>query len=173
MDTLSLCLHVLFATVLVGPQLLLAYAVVPSTWLIEDEGLRRSVTQVVTRRYAMLSGISLLGLLVTGLYQFYSDDIVPQGIQDEMMDYRWGLIFVTKMTLVVILVALIAVHGFVFGRRIRATSEAVERGEADAGALESARRASFLFSTLILLVSVALLFLGVTLGYTGYSEVPR
>jgi uncharacterized membrane protein len=173
MDTLSLCLHVFFATVLVGPQLLLAYAVVPSTWLIEDERLRRSVTQVVTRRYAMLSGISLLGLLVTGLYQFYSDDIVPQGIQDEMMDYRWGLIFVTKMTLVVILVALIAVHGFVFGRRIRATSEAVERGEADAGALENARRASFLFSTLILLVSVALLFLGVTLGYTGYSEVPR
>jgi uncharacterized membrane protein len=173
MDTLSLCLHVLFATVLVGPQLLLAYAVIPSTWLIEDEGLRRSVTQVVTRRYAMLSGISLLGLLVTGLYQFYSDDIVPPGIQDEMMDYRWGLIFVTKMTLVVILVALIAVHGFIFGRRIRATSEAVERGEADAGALESARRASFLFSTLILLVSVALLFLGVTLGYTGYSEVPR
>jgi hypothetical protein len=77
------------------------------------------------------------------------------------------------MTLLVILVALIVVHGFVFGRRIRAASEAVERGDADAAALESARRTSFLFSTLILLVSIATLFLGVTLGYTVYSEVPR
>ena len=173
MDTLSLCFHALFAAVLVGPQLLLFYAVVPSTWLIEDEGLRRSVTAVVTRRFGMLSGISLVGLLVTGLYQFFSDDIVPPGVRIHMMDYRWGLVFATKMALLVILVALIAVHGFVFGRRIRTASEAVERGEMEPGALEAARRASLLFSTLIMLVSIALLFLGVTLGYAVYSEVPR
>src|SRR3979409_1472900 len=99
MDTLSLCLHVLFATILVGPQILLFYAVIPSTWLIEDEGLRRSVTAVVTRRFGMLSGISLLGLLITGLYQFYAGDVVPAGVRDHMMDYRWGLIFSAKMTL--------------------------------------------------------------------------
>jgi len=173
MDTISLSLHVLFATVLVGPQVLLFYAVIPSTWLIEDEGIRRAVVQVVTRRFAVLSGISLLGLLITGLYQFYSDTIVPQGIQDEMMDYRWGLIFSTKMTFLVVLVALIAVHGFVFGKRIRLASEAVERGEGDVAALEAARRTSMLFSTLILVISVATLVLGVTLGYAGYSEVPR
>lgn len=173
MDTLSLCFHVLFAAILVGPQVLLFYAVIPSTWLIEDEGIRRSVVQVVTRRFAMLSGISLLGLLITGLYQFYSDNIVSPGIRDNMMDYRWGLIFSTKMTALVILVALIAVHGMVFGPRIRRASEAVERGEGDPGALESARRTSLIFSTLILLVSVAVLFLGVTLGYTAYSEVQR
>lgn len=173
MDTISLMLHVLLAAVLVGPQVLLFYAVIPSTWLIEDEGLRRSVVQVVTRRFAVLSGISLVGLLVTGLYQFYSDAIVPQGIQDEMMEYRWGLIFSTKMTLLIILVALIAVHGMVFGKRIRLASEAVERGEGDPGALEAARRTSMLFSTLILAFSVATLLLGVTLGYAGYSEVPR
>lgn len=173
MDTLSLSLHVFFAAVLVGPQLLLFYAVIPSTWLIEDEGLRRSVTQIVTRRFAMLSGITLVGLIVTGLYQFYSDNIVPPGVREEMMDYRWGLIFSTKMTLLVVLIALTAVHGFVFGRRIRAASEAVERGEIEPGQLESARRGSLLFSTLIMVVSIALLVLGVMLGDTGYSEVPR
>lgn len=173
MDTLSLCFHVLFATILVGPQVLLFYAVIPSTWLIEDEGLRRSVVQVVTRRFGVLSGISLVGLLITGLYQFYSDDIVPPAIRDNMMDYRWGLVFSTKMTALVILVVLIAVHGMVFGKRIRLASEAVQRGEGDPGALEAARRTSMMFSTLILLVSVAVMFLGVTLGYAGYSEVPR
>jgi len=173
MDTISLSLHVLFAAILVGPQALLFYAVVPSTWLIEEEGLRRSVVQVVTRRFAVLSGISLLGLLLTGLYQFYSDGVVPPGIRDNMMDYRWGLIFSTKMTALVILVALIAVHGMVFGPRIRRASEAVERGEGDAAALEGARRTSMVFSVLILVVSVATMILGVTLGYTGYSEVER
>ena len=77
MDTISLGLHVFFASILVGPQVLLFLAVVPATWLIEDEGLRRSVTRVVTRRFGVLSGISLVGLLATGLYQFYSDGIVP------------------------------------------------------------------------------------------------
>ena len=172
MDTLSLCLHVLFATILVGPQILLFYAVIPSTWLIEDEGLRRSVTAVVTRRFGMLSGISLLGLLITGLYQFYAGDIVPEGVRDEMMDYRWGLIFSAKMTLLLVLVALIAVHGAVFGKRIRAASEAVARGEMEPGLLEAARRASLLFSTLIMLVSIALLCLVVALGNSAFSEVP-
>ena len=173
MDTISLGIHVLLAATLVGPQLLLFFAVVPSTWLIDDERLRRDVTRVVTRRFAMLSGISLVGLLITGLYQFYSDNIVPDGIREEMMDYRWGLIFSIKMTLFVILIVLTAVHGFVFGRRIQAASAAVERGEMDAGTLERARRNSMLFSSLILLVSVAIVFLGVALGFSPYSEVPR
>ncbi len=173
MDTLSLSIHVLLAATLVGPQLLLFYAVVPSTWLIEDEGLRRAVTRVVTRRFAILSGISLVGLLITGLYQFYSDGIVPEGVREDMMDYRWGLIFSTKMTLFVLLIALTAVHGVVYGRRIQAASEAVERGELDAGVLERARRNSLLFSTVILLVSMVLLVLGVTLGNAAYSEQLR
>jgi uncharacterized membrane protein len=173
LDTISLCIHVLLAAILVGPQFLLFYAVIPSTWLIEDEGLRRSVTQVVTRRFGMLSGISLLGLIITGLYQFYSDGIVPDDVRENMMDYRWGLIFSAKMTLLLVLIALMFVHGLVFGRRIRAASEAVERGEADAGTLESARRTSMLFSTLIILVSVAIICLGVALGFAPYSMVQR
>jgi len=173
LDTVSLCIHVLLAAILVGPQFLLFYAVIPGTWLIEDERVRRSVTQVVTRRFGMLAGISLLGLIVSGLYQFYSDGIVPPGVREEMMDYRWGIIFSTKMTLLILLIVLLAVHGFVFGRRIRAASEALERGEGDVAALESARRGSLLFSTLILLVSVGILCLGVALSFTAYSEVPR
>jgi hypothetical protein len=48
----------------------------------------------------------------------------------------------------------------------------VERGELPATALEQARKASFLFSTLLLVVSIALLFLGVTLGHHAYSLQP-
>jgi len=89
-----------------------------------------------------------------------------------MMDYRFGTIFVTKMALLVVLIILIAVHGAVFGRRIRAASEAVEHGEADTGALEAARRNSLVFSMLILAVSVTILFLGVALGNHNFSFEP-
>ena len=172
MESIVLGLHVLFAAVLVGGQALLFFAVVPSTWLIEDEGLRRRVSEVVARRFAVLAIVSIAGLVVTGLIQFYSDELVPPTVRDDIMDFRFGPVFVTKMTLLVVLVAMIAVHGVVFGRRIRRVSEAVQRGEAEQGDLERQRRNSLLFSTLILLVSIALIFLGATLGNHAYSHVP-
>lgn len=170
MNTVVLGIHALLAAVLVGPQVLLFYAVVPSTWLIEDEALRRAVTRVVTQRYATLTVVALAGLLLTGLSLFTTDVFVPPDVRADMMAYRFGPVFTLKMIAVVLLVALIAVHGMVFGRRVREMSEAVERGEAEPGALEAARRSSLLFSALLLAVSIAILFMGVTLGNHAYSH---
>ena len=173
METISLGLHVLLVAILVGPQILLFYAVVPSTWLIDDEGLRRSVTAVVTRRFGMLAGVAIVGLVATGLFQFYQDEVVPPTIRDNMMDYRWGIIFSTKMTLFLVLLALIAVHGLVFGRRIAEASEAVTAGTGDRGHLEQMRRNSLVFSTLIIVVSIALVLLGAALANAPFADVER
>ncbi len=170
MDTFVLSMHVLLAATLVGPQFLLFYAVIPSTWLISDEKLRRSVTAVVTQRFGMLAGASIAGLILTGLVQLNSRSVGPD-IRDNMMAYEFGPIFLAKMGMFVTLIVLIGVHGFVFGRRIRAASEAVERGELEPAHLEAARRASLLFSTLILLASVVILFLGVALTGEGAREL--
>ena len=173
MDTLSLALHAAFAAILVGPQVLLFYAVVPSTWLIDDEQLRSAVTRVVTRRFATLAVIALVGLFATGLYQFYQDDVVPEQVRENMMDFRWGLVFSTKMTLVLVLIAMIAVHGLYFGRRIREASDAIAAGRGDRARLEQLRRNSLLFSTLMVLVSIAIVMLGATLAHHPYSLQPR
>ena len=165
-------LHVLFASLLVGGQALLFFAVLPSTWLIEDEGLRRRVTLVVAHRFTMIVGVSLVGLILTGLAQFYTDIFVPPDIREEMMDFHFGRVFVTKMTLVVVLIGMIASHGIIFGRRIAAISDAVQAGEMDAGDLEQARRNSLVFSALMVLVSIALIFLGAALGDHSYSHEP-
>lgn len=172
MDTLMLATHVLLAAVLVGPQLLLFYAVVPSTWLIEDESLRRNVTRVVTSRFATLTMISLSGLLLSGLYLYSSDVFVPPDIRSNMMAYRFGPVFTLKMISVVVLVALIGVHAAVYGRRVREASEALERGDGSQGALEAARRSSLIFSVFLMLVSIAILFMGVALGNHAYSHEP-
>lgn len=171
MDTLSLILHVFFATILVGPMLLMALAVSPSTWLIEDEALRRAVTRVVTSRFAVMTVVALAGLLVTGLYQFY--EVVPEGVTDNLMDRRFGLVFMTKMTTVVLLIGLIVAHAMVIGPRVRRASEAVERGEAEPWVLEHQRRQSLLFSLLMTVVAIVVLALGVTLGHHEYSYVLR
>ena len=174
MDTLSLIIHVTAAAILVGPQVLLWFAVVPSTWLIEDERLRRRVTRVSTVRFGMLSTIALVALVVTGLYQFYN--VVPEGIQDDINGFRWGPIFMLKMTLFVVLVGLILLHGLVYGRRVARLSDAwlEDPDDQELGwELERQRRWSFGVSFIMIVVSVVVLALGVTLGHGEYSYVPR
>ncbi len=164
--------HVLFAALLVGGQVLLYFAVLPSTWLIEDEGLRRRVTLVVAHRFTWIVGISLVGLIVTGLAQFYTDIFVPPDVRENMTEFHFGRVFMVKMLFVTILIIMIAVHGAVFGQRIGRISDAVQAGEIDRGELEQARRTSLVFSSLMVLVSIALVFLGATLGNHAYSHDP-
>ncbi|MYE46081.1 MAG: hypothetical protein F4X25_04910 [Chloroflexi bacterium] len=164
--------HVLFAALLVGGQVLLFFAVIPSTWLIDDEGLRRRVTLVVAHRFTWIVGISLVGLIVTGLAQFYTDIFVPPGIREDMMEFHFGRVFMVKMLFVTILIIMIAVHGAVFGQRIGRISDAVQAGELDRGELEQARRTSMVFSILMVLVSIVLIFLGASLGNHAYSHDP-
>ena len=164
--------HVLFAALLVGGQVLLVFAVIPSTWLIEDEGLRRRVTLVVAHRFTWIVGISLVGLVVTGLAQFYTDIFVPPDIRENLTEYHFGRVFMVKMLFVTILIIMIAVHGAVFGQRIGRISDAVEAGELDPGDLEQARRTSLIFSTLMVIVSIVLIFLGASLGNHAYAHNP-
>ncbi len=167
---LSLIVHVLLAAMLVGPQILMFFAVAPASWLIEDDDLRSSVVRVIARRFATLTVFALVGLLVTGLFQFYSDSIVPPSIQEDMNDYRWGGLFMTKMTLFLVLIAMIAFHAAVLARRIARITEDVQSGRAERYELERARRNSLMFSGLMILVSVSILALGVLLSYPPYAD---
>jgi uncharacterized membrane protein len=167
-DNISLILHVSAAVLFIGPQVILFLAVIPATWLIEDQRLRRDVTMVVTQRFAKLSAAALVLLLVTGLYQFYS--VVPTAVSDDMMSYRFGMLFMTKMALFVIVVALVGVH-IVVGKRVGQLTEAAIAGEGEEFELENARRRSFLLSAILMLVSFAILAFGVVLGRGEFSYV--
>ena len=170
MGAASLVVHVLLATILVGPQILMFYAVAPASWLIDDHALRTSVVRVIARRFATLSMVALVGLLVTGLFQFYTPSIVPPQIREEMNAYRWGTAFQLKMTLFVVLVGMIAFHAAVLARRIAAVTEAVTNGQLEMWELERARRNSLVFSGLMIVVSVAILALGVLLSYPPFAD---
>jgi uncharacterized membrane protein len=171
MDNFSLILHVFAATLIVGPQVLLFFAAVPATWIIEDEQLKRAVTRVITQRYGYIAGLALLTSLVTGLYQFYN--VTPSNVSDDMTAYRFGWIFMAKMTLFVVFIGLLGFHG-VIGRRIGRLADAyIETGDDDQRfALENMRRNSLMLSMLMMLIAIAILALGVMLGRGQFSYVP-
>lgn len=172
MDTTSLIIHVIAAAVLFGPQVLMFYAVTPATWMLGDEEVRRAVVKVVAGRFGRLTAIALVVLLVTGLYQYYS--IVPEAIREDPGGYRFGALFAAKMGAFTTVIVLIVVHVFMFGRKIAQLSDAVIAGdEEQRGALETARSRSFVFSLVLLLVTLATLALGVALGDESFSYVQQ
>lgn len=170
MGAASLVVHVLLAAILVGPQILMFYAVAPASWLIDDHALRTSVVRVIARRFATLSVVALVGLLATGLFQFYTPSIVPPSIREEMNAYRWGMVFQLKMTLFLVLIAMIGFHAAVLARRIGRVTDAVAAGRMEMWELERVRRNSLLFSGLMIAVSVAILALGVLLAYPPFAD---
>ncbi len=172
MQTTSLIIHVMAAAILFGPQVLMFYAVTPATWMLGNEEVRRSVVKVVTGRFGRLTVIALVVLLITGLYQYFS--IVPEHIRDNPQGYRFGTIFIAKMGGFATILVLIAVHVFLFGRRIARLSDAVIAGdETQRPALETARSQSFLFSLILLLVTMGTLALGVALRDESFSYVEK
>ena len=172
MNTFSLVIHVIAAVLLVGPQVLLFFAVVPATWLIDDERLRRNVTRVVTARFGMLAGVALLLLLVTGIYQYTQ---MPAGVRQHMNDFRWGPIFEFKIGLLVLFLGLLAYHVMFVAPVIARLSDLVISGgtDDDRSALDSQRRLSFMVSFGMMLVSLALIVTAVLLSDHGFSFVKR
>lgn len=172
MQTTSLIIHVIAASLLFGPQVLMFYAVTPATWMLSNEEVRRAVVKVVAGRFGRLTVIALVVLLVTGIYQYVA--IVPDHIRADLMGYRFGVLFMAKMGGFATIVILIVVHVFMFARKIARLSDAVIAGdEEQRGALETARTQSFLFSLILLLVTMGTLALGVALGDESFSYTQR
>ena len=172
------------AAILVGPQILMFLAVVPATWLIEDdERLKRTITRVVAGRFGMLATLAIVTLIVTGLYQYYT--IVPVNVREAPSEYVFGPIFTLKMLMFVITMVLIGVHMRYYGKRIATLSDQVIAAQDDPFAksvdeiaalkdeLERVRHKSFGFSVLILGASLLTMWLGVALGDPSFSWAQR
>ncbi len=168
MENIILFLHVANAAIFVGPQLLLFFAVMPATWMIDDERLRRDVTLVISRRFGKIAVFALLTLLITGLYQFYY--IVPDTVSNDITSYNFGRIFMLKMTLFVVAIGLVIFH-VILGKKIGKLVDALVEGEDNSFELSDTRRKSFMWSAVLLFISFCILALGVLLGNPKFSYV--
>ena len=147
-------IHLLAAATWVGSQVFMFAAVAPALRALGDEAARRRAVVVLNRRFAWLGWGALAILVLTGI-----DNVIRrQGDTDIVFDYdfRYAWIFVVKLVLVAVVIALTAIHSYVVGPRLMALQE---RGRAGSEELSRMRRLSIQLSVLNLLASVVILFL--------------
>jgi uncharacterized membrane protein len=143
-------LHVLAATVLVGPQIFLFVAAVPAIRSVEDARQRAQAMRVLTTRFGYLAWAAIVVLIITGIGNLY--EVTPVD-PDQISEINYGKIFSAKMTLFVIVVALMAAHSFVLGPRLMRMQEEGAPEEQ----IASARRVSMIVSGVNLLLTLAIL----------------
>lgn len=144
-------LHILAATIWVGPQIFLFVAAIPAVRTVEDAQARARVMRVLTTRFGWLAWGAMLVLVISGIGNLY--EIAPVDPED-ISDLNYGAIFMAKMVLVVATIALTAVHSFVIGPRMLALQESA----GDEAQIASARRLSIIISAINGLLALAILF---------------
>jgi len=171
-DAIPFWLHIVAATIWVGPQFFLFVAAVPAIRLIEDRRVRLNVLRMVTVRFGWLAWAALLVLILSGLsntYDLILDDDFPIFFD---FDFRFAWIFVAKMALLGLAVLLTAIHSFLLGpRQLRLQEDAIAAGQ-DNPQAAGLRRLSMLVSGLILLASLGILFAAVLLAEHDFSARP-
>src|SRR3990172_9705737 len=100
-------LHVLAATIWVGPQIFLFVGAVPAVRTIEDAKLGASVVRVLTTSFGYLAWAAMIVLVITGIGNLY--EIAPVD-PDDLFDLNYGAIFIAKMVLVGATIVLTALH---------------------------------------------------------------
>jgi uncharacterized membrane protein len=163
--------HILGIALFVGPQFFLAFAWVPASRGIADLPTRVQAMRTITRRFGYVGGAGLLLIVVAGSYliaswrDYYS---VPGDL--EFTSIRYGVIFIIKMTVLVVMLAVVAIHTFVTGPRLLDRLEAQANGETvlddDIAAL---RRQSMVLSITGLVLALAIMVMGASMSSTNYS----
>lgn len=168
-DTIPFWLHIVAATVWVGPQFFVFIALVPALGTIEDERARLRFLRVMTTRFGWLSWAALVILVLSGISNLFDKTGESNVIFDADFRYLW--VFATKMALVGISVALTAVHSFRIGPRLlRLQEEAVTT--ANPVEVAGLRSTSVAISGVNLVASLAVLFAAALLANHEFSYNP-
>lgn len=160
-------LHIVAVAVWLGPQFFMFLVTVPALRAIDDAETRVKVMRIVTKRFGWLAWAALGVIVLSGISNLFQEASDFDHIWDA--DYRYFQVFSTKMLVVGVAVALTAVHSFIIGpRQLRLHEEA--RG--DSPEALRLRRLSVGLSTLVLLASIAAVFLAALLANHEYSFQP-
>ena len=160
-------LHIVAVTVWLGPQFFMFLVTVPALRAIDDAEARLRVMRIITQRLGWLAWAALGVIVLSGISNLFQEAEEFGYLWDP--DYRYFQVFSTKMAVVGVAVLLTAAHSFVIGpRQLRLQEEA--RG--DSPEALRLRRLSVAVSALVLLASIAAVFLAALLANPAYSFEP-
>ena len=155
-------IHILAATIWVGPQVFLFVAAVPAVRTIEDMQVRTRVMRVITKRFNSLAWGALTVLVITGIANLYEHDLEI----DQLFDVNFGVVFQVKMTLLIATVALTGLHSFVLGPRVLRMQESA----VDAAEIAPVRRWSIIVSAVNMLIALGIVFCGALMSSSWALE---
>lgn len=149
-----LWVHLFSAVLFVGGSFFIWLVVMPASDLIKDELERMRVIERMARRFGKISGALLILLIVTGVYN--ASWYLPS--TTALFDTYEGNLLLVKVVLVILLVALVSLHGVYYGRKIITLSKEEKFDE-----LKAVRRQSRIISGASLVLMVAILILAAAL----------
>ena len=162
--------HILGIALFVGPQFFLALAWVPVSRGIADQATRVDLTAKLTKRFGWIGGAGLLLIVVAGSY-LISDwrDFYSYPDEAGFTDIRYGVLFIVKMSLFIVMLAVVAGHTFLVGPRLveKLQDQLVRKATDDD--VRRARMASRAFSMVGLTLALAIMVLGVMMNTTNFS----
>lgn len=161
-------LHIVAVAVWLGPQFFMFLVTVPALRAIDDPDVRLRVMRIIIYRFGWLAWGAMVVIVLSGISNLFQEaDDFPYVFDP---DFRYFHIFSTKMALVGLTVILTALHTFVVGpRQLRLHEEMRADSAAEAARL---RRTSIVLSSLALLVSVAVVYVGALLANHEFSFRP-
>lgn len=167
----ALWMHILGIALFVGPQFFLAFAWIPASRGIADLPTRARAMRTITTRFGWIGGAGLVMIVVAGTY-LVSTWRDYYGVPDEtgFTELRFGVIFIIKMTALLVMLALVGLHTFVVGPRLLENVEAqAAGGRVDEAEGVRLRKLSMWLSIGALLITLFLMVLGVSMSTANYS----
>jgi uncharacterized membrane protein len=165
-------MHILGVALLVGPQFFLALAWIPASRQISDLPTRITAMRTITRRFGYIGGAGIVLLVLAGTYLIsdWRDYYLGGDDSVEFTSIRFGVVFIVKMSLFVVMLAVLALHIFWLGPRQLERMEAQANGERISEAeIRSARVQSMITSILGLVLALAIMVLGAMLNTSTWS----
>lgn len=168
---LMVWLHILGVALWVGPQFFLAFAWVPASRGISDIRTRVAAMRTITRRFGYIGGIGLGLILIAGTYLISTwRDYWGMGDDVGFLDLRYGWVFTIKMLFLLVMLVLVGFHMFLIGpKQIDLLEQRANGANVSDEEFARLRRLSMTLSILTLLITLAIMALGVTLSVGEYS----
>ncbi|MCC7366638.1 MAG: CopD family protein [Dehalococcoidia bacterium] len=166
----AIWLHIFGIALFVGPQFFLAFAWVPASRQIEPLAMRVTAMRTITHRFGYIGGAGLVLILIAGTYlistwrDFYA---IPE--DEPFTGLRYGVLFIIKMTVLLVMLAMLGLHTFLVGPRLVDAIEAQANGRGSEAEVSRLRRYSMFLSIGGLVLTLAIMIMGVMMNTTEFS----
>lgn len=163
--------HILGIALFVGPQFFLALAWMPASRGITDLPTRARAMRTITTRFGWIGGAGLVLIVVAGTYLISTwRDYYTIADDTDFTSLRYGVLFIVKMTVLIVMLVFAGLHTFVIGPRLLRHVEAqAAGGRVDEAEGRRLRKLSMWLSIGALVLTLGIMVLGVSMSSTNYS----